>query len=133
MSNRYIYHYNAISVGGASSVAGIAQLTFRIKSQEDVEVLKSLISSDRFTAVAITAVAITSLSYLGRENDDEKYDATKFDQAFLINKFYERYPLPEFKSDSERAEALGYFMSGAELQRLGKFIEYNDEDDGDDY
>nr|DAH88133.1 MAG TPA: hypothetical protein [Caudoviricetes sp.] len=65
MSNRYIYHYNAISAGGASSVAGIAQLTFRIKSQEDVEVLKSLIGSDRFTAVAIT-----SLSYLGRENDE---------------------------------------------------------------
>lgn len=65
MSNRYIYHYNAISAGGASSVAGIAQLTFRIKPQEDVDVPKSLISSDRFTAVAIT-----SLSYLGRENDE---------------------------------------------------------------
>lgn len=61
------------------------------------------------------------------------HDATKFDQAFLINKFYERYPLSEFKNDSERAEALGYFMAGAELQRLGKFIEYNDEDDSDDY
>ena len=65
MSNRYIYHYNAISAGGASSVAGIAKLTFRIKSQEDVDVLKSLISSGR-----LTAVAITSLSYLGRENDE---------------------------------------------------------------
>ena len=128
MSNRYIYHYNAISAGCTSSVAGIAQLTFRIKSQEDVEVLKSLIGSDSFTAVAIT-----SLSYLGRENEEEKYDATKFDQAFLINKFYERYPLSEFNSDSERSEALGYFMAGAELQRLGNFIEYNDEDDGDDY
>lgn len=127
MSNRYIYHYNAMSVGGASSVSGIAQLMFRIKSQEDVEMLKSLINSDGFTAVSIT-----SLLYLGRENDDEKYDAKKFDQAFLINKFYERYPLSEFKSDSERAEALGYFMAGAELQRHGKFIEYND-DDSDDY
>lgn len=48
------------------------------------------------------------------------HDATKFDQAFLVNKFYERYPLSEFKNDSERAEALGYFMAGAELQRLGK-------------
>lgn len=66
VSNRYIYHYNAISAGGASSVAGIAQLTFRIKSQEDVETLKSLIGRDSFAAVAIT-----SLSYLGRENDDE--------------------------------------------------------------
>lgn len=108
-------------------MSGIAQLNFRIKSQEDLEVLKSLINRDGFIASAVT-----SLSYLGRENDEEKYDATKFDQAFLINKFYERYPLSEFKSDSERAEALGYFMAGAELQRLGKFIEYND-DDSDDY
>lgn len=59
------------------------------------------------------------------------YDATKFDQAFLINKFYERYPLSEFKTDSERAEALGYFMAGAELQRLGAFIEYREEDEED--
>lgn len=108
-------------------MSGIAQLNFRIKSQEDLEVLKSLINRDGFIASAVT-----SLSYLWRENDEEKYDATKFDQAFLINKFYERYPLSEFKSDSERAEALGYFMAGAELQRLGKFIEYND-DDSDDY
>jgi hypothetical protein len=61
------------------------------------------------------------------------YDATKFDQALLINKFYERYPLSEFKNDSERADALGYFMAGAELQRLGHFIEYNDKDDSDEY
>lgn len=60
------------------------------------------------------------------------YDATKFDHALLINKFYERYPLSEFKTNSERAEALGYFMAGAELQRLGDFIVYpNLEDDED--
>lgn len=59
------------------------------------------------------------------------YDATKFDQAFLINKFYERYPLSEFKTDSERADALGYFMAGAELQCLGAFIEYQEEEDED--
>ncbi len=45
-------------------------------------------------------------------------------QAVLINKFYERYPLNTFKSDSERAEALGYFMAGAELQCYGDFIAY---------
>lgn len=44
--------------------------------------------------------------------------------ANLINKFYERYPLADFKSDSERAEALGYFMAGAELQCYGEFIAY---------
>lgn len=59
------------------------------------------------------------------------YDATKFDQAFLINEFYERYPLSEFKTDSGRADALGYFMAGAELQRLGAFIEYQEEEDED--
>lgn len=109
-------------------MSGIAQLNFRIKTQEDLETLKSLINHDGFIAHSVT-----ELSYLGRGNDEEMYDATKFDLAFLINKFYERYPLSEFKSDSERAEALGYFMSGAELQQLGKFIEYNDEDDSDDY
>ncbi|MBW5823307.1 hypothetical protein [Yersinia enterocolitica] len=42
----------------------------------------------------------------------------------LINKFYERYPLNTFASDSERATALGYFMAGAELQCYGDFIIY---------
>lgn len=46
--------------------------------------------------------------------------------AHLINKFYERYPLATFKSDSARAEALGYFMAGAELQCFGEFIKYED-------
>lgn len=109
-------------------MSGIAQLNFRIKSQEDLDVLKGMINRDGFIAHAVT-----SLSCLGREDDGEEYDATKFDQAFLINKFYERYPLSGFKSDSERAEALSYFIAGAELQRLGKFIEYNDEDDSDAY
>jgi len=44
--------------------------------------------------------------------------------AHLINKFYERYPLAEFKSDTERSAALGYFMAGAELQCFGEFINY---------
>lgn len=46
--------------------------------------------------------------------------------ANLANKFYERYPLATFKSDSERAEAFGYFMAGAELQCFGEFIKYED-------
>ncbi|EOH9009994.1 hypothetical protein ACMD7D_004192 [Citrobacter freundii] len=56
----------------------------------------------------------------------ELQERRKFDQAKLINKFYERYPLDTFKSDSERAEALGYYMAGAELQRCGEFIVYED-------
>lgn len=46
-------------------MSGIAQLNFRIKSQEDLETLKGLINRDGFIVHAIT-----SLSYLGRENDE---------------------------------------------------------------
>lgn len=46
-------------------MSGIAQLNFRIKSQEDLEVLKGLINRDGFAVHAVT-----SLSYLGRENDE---------------------------------------------------------------
>ncbi|EPK6502085.1 hypothetical protein RFC90_004038 [Klebsiella aerogenes] len=46
--------------------------------------------------------------------------------ADLANKFYERYPLETFKSDTERSAAFGYFMSGAELQCFGEFINYAD-------
>lgn len=57
---------------------------------------------------------------------EELQERRKFDQAKLINKFYERYPLDTFNSDSERAKALGYYMAGAELQRCGEFIVYED-------
>lgn len=64
----------------------------------------------------------------------KEYNSSKFDQAMLINKFYERYPLDGFKNDSERAEALGYFMAGAELQRLGFFLVYEGDNlEEDDY
>ncbi|WP_224557027.1 hypothetical protein [Pectobacterium versatile] len=53
----------------------------------------------------------------------------KFDTAKLINKFYERYPLNMFKCDGDRAESLGYFMAGAELQHFGDFIAFEDTDD----
>jgi len=54
--------------------------------------------------------------------------------AKCINKFYERYPLAEFKSDTERAEALGYFMAGCEIiSNNYEFLEYEAEaDEGDD-
>lgn len=45
-------------------MSGIAQLNFRIKSQEDLEVLKDLINRNGFAVHAVTY-----LSYLGREND----------------------------------------------------------------
>lgn len=63
MENRYIYHYCAVN--GNVKLAGIAQLTFRIKSQDDLDMLKELISGDDFKPKAISY-----LSYLGREVDE---------------------------------------------------------------
>ena len=63
MENRYIYHYCAVQ--GNAQLSGIAQLTFRIKCQEDVEKLKELITGNDFKPNAIS-----SLSYLGRELDE---------------------------------------------------------------
>lgn len=63
MENRYIYHYCAVQ--GNAQLSGIAQLTFRIKSQSDVEKLKELIAGDDFQPNAII-----SLSYLGREDGE---------------------------------------------------------------
>lgn len=56
----------------------------------------------------------------------EPTPAPELKMAHLINKFYERYPLDTFKIDSDRSEALGYFMAGAELQCFGEFINYSD-------
>lgn len=56
------------------------------------------------------------------EAAEKSNNAQPLNTAKLINKFYERYPLETFSSDSVRAEALGYFMAGAELQCHGDFI-----------
>ncbi|EDA8652362.1 hypothetical protein A4L28_09050 [Salmonella enterica subsp. enterica serovar Wangata] len=56
----------------------------------------------------------------------EAANATELKPAELINKFYERYPVTTFKTESERAEALGYFMAGAELQCFGEFVKYEE-------
>lgn len=68
MSNKYIYHYNAVQCGqhgSQISKSGIAKISFKIKSQDSLNALKEMISEDNFTVSAIT-----SLSYLGRENDE---------------------------------------------------------------
>lgn len=52
--------------------------------------------------------------------------APELKPAELINKFYERYPVITFKTEPERAEALGYFMAGAELQCFGEFVKYGE-------
>lgn len=53
-------------------------------------------------------------------------DSSELKPANLINKFYERYPVASFKSESVRAAALGYFMAGAELQCFGEFVKYEE-------
>lgn len=63
MENRYIYHYCAVQ--GNAQLSGIAQLTFRIKSQEDLNKLKEMMTGEDFKPNAIS-----SLSYLGREFDE---------------------------------------------------------------
>ncbi|EAA8821699.1 hypothetical protein DQY71_15825 [Salmonella enterica subsp. enterica serovar Tennessee] len=63
MENRYIYHYCAVN--GNVQLSGIVQLTFRIKSQADLEKLKDLIAGNDFQPKAIS-----SLTYLGRESDE---------------------------------------------------------------
>ena len=63
---RYIYHYNAVN--GSDSMPGIARLTFMIKSQSDLDALKSALSK----VGGFRAKAITSLSYLGCEEDSKR-------------------------------------------------------------
>ncbi|HAN2169501.1 TPA: ead/Ea22-like family protein [Escherichia coli] len=63
---RYIYHYNAVN--GSDSMSGIARLTFMIKSQSDLDALKSALSN----VGGFRAKAITSLSYLGCDEDSKR-------------------------------------------------------------
>ncbi|UIL54694.1 hypothetical protein LZU96_21345 (plasmid) [Pantoea agglomerans] len=76
--NRYIYHYCAAQ--GNATVSGIAQLTFRIVSQEDLNTLKQIVSDD----LSFQAVAIISLSYLGRENEEIARPTPAADLAELV-------------------------------------------------
>ncbi|EIB9606531.1 ead/Ea22-like family protein [Escherichia coli] len=66
-ANRHVYHYNAVSDVGGIAMSGIAQLPFRIKSQSDLEEFKSALSK----VCGFHATAVTSLSYLGREEEEQ--------------------------------------------------------------
>lgn len=86
-------------------------------------------------AEGISGIASTPLYTAPQPlNDAERTELQQYRKAAtpelkpanLINKFYERYPLSEFKNDGERAGALGYFMAGAELQCFGEFVKYED-------
>ena len=61
MNNRFIYHYTAEL--GKYKISGIAQLTFRIVSQDDLERFKDLIKGEPGDRPS----GITSLSFLGME------------------------------------------------------------------
>ncbi|EDU8261204.1 ead/Ea22-like family protein [Salmonella enterica subsp. enterica serovar 4,5,12:i-] len=65
-ANRHVYHYNAVSNVSGITMSGIAQSPFRIKSQSDLEEFKSALSK----VCGFHATAITSLSYLGREEEE---------------------------------------------------------------
>ncbi|MBF8421004.1 hypothetical protein [Klebsiella pneumoniae] len=73
-----------------------------------------------------TDIIADLLDEIDELQERRKASAPELNLANLANKFYERYPLATFKSDSERAEAFGYFMAGAELQCFGEFIKYED-------
>ncbi|HGT3908926.1 TPA: ead/Ea22-like family protein [Escherichia coli] len=65
-ANRHVYHYNAVSNVSGITMPGIAQSPFRIKSQSDLEEFKSALSK----VCGFHATAVTSLSYLGREEEE---------------------------------------------------------------
>jgi len=63
--NRYIYHYNCQSKQNPGGWSGIAQLTFRIVEQEDLNKFRQILSDKWNEEVC----AVLSLSYLGREQE----------------------------------------------------------------
>lgn len=61
---RYIYHYCGALKGQNATFSGVAQLTFRIASQQDLERFKGVASCE-----GNEISAVLSLSYLGREHE----------------------------------------------------------------
>lgn len=137
-----------ITVGGAEAIYCLNKATGGVKQSENVlryiaaaspETMLALLNEiaeleQRHCGTALLEREEMHTKTLGRMLDelDAKYrriaelqaPAPELKMAHLINKFYERYPLAEFKSDTERSAALGYFMAGAELQCFGEFINY---------
>lgn len=87
--------------------------------------LMSLKDTNMLAKLALRSVALLDeLEAAEKRIAELEAPAPELKMAHLINKFYERYPLAQFKSDTERSAALGYFMAGAELQCFGEFINY---------
>lgn len=95
-------------------------------TKEEVKVFIEQIESDlangweaQIFELKLARISLASLASLEANKPELKI-------AELINKFYERYPLASFNKDTDRAEALGYFLAGAELQCFGEFIKYEE-------
>ncbi|EGA2705410.1 hypothetical protein H5K06_004274 [Salmonella enterica] len=94
------------------------------RARRKVKELEFALTQSAFTSIRdgleeeceLTRIALASL----------EADKPELKIAELINKFYERYPVASFNSDTERADALGYFLAGAELQCFGEFIKYEE-------
>jgi len=69
-------------------------------------------------------IVLSLLDEVGDLQEHRKAAVPELKPANLVYKFYERYPVASFRSDTERASALGYFMAGAELQCFGEFVKY---------
>lgn len=104
-----------------------AQSAYPLCGKEDILANAAEKRDAEFIAAANPATVLTLLDELEAAEKriaELKVPTPELKMAHLINKFYERYPLEEFKSDTERSAALGYFMAGAELQCFGEFINY---------
>lgn len=121
--------YDEASHGNAEQMRDILEVTLDAIESAERQILR-LEKLAEAESVGADKAATSGVEWMKRYHAAEKRiaeleaPAPELKMAHLINKFYERYPLAEFKSDTERSAALGYFMAGAELQCFGEFINY---------
>lgn len=100
-----------------------------VKSELEIVADGTVSRSGRYQAIdrlsdVLTLDAVGALITALEQQHIAVLEPREFNTAKLINKFYTRYPLESFKSDGDRAEALGYYMAGAEIQHFGDFVVY---------
>lgn len=95
-------------------------------AQENVDVWQLAMETDSLAQKEYAAIRLRVAEIALAALTTEPVPQPELKMAELINKFYGRYPLDEFESDTERSAALGYFIAGAELQCFGEFINYAD-------
>lgn len=98
-------------------------ITKLTKEQLIEEVKRKIAVAERYPDLDVARIEVEIFKIALASLDADK---PELKIAELINKFYERYPLASFNKDTDRAEALGYFLAGAELQCFGEFIEYEE-------